>query len=177
MVQQMLMLTQRDLIDSQDVDAAQIRLLGIDEFTWDDSSWGCASASEDREDTSGYRFVFSAGQRVYVYHTDASDTYFLCEDDGWLAQEGHPLPLDPIAEAMIDLAARDIPGEAVDLVGLLALDWPDSSLGCPQADGEYEEAVTPGYRMVFKVGDDRIMYHTSTRTIKRCALEDEILPF
>jgi hypothetical protein len=37
-----------------------------------------------------------------------------------------------------------------------AVEWPDSSLGCPQPDMMYLQVITPGYQVVFEV--DGVQY-------------------
>jgi hypothetical protein len=96
--------------------------------------------------------------------------------------EGAPIPLDPIEQSMVELSARDAashvetPESEIQLVSLLAVEWPDSSVGCPKPDAEYAEVPTPGYRMVFRAGKETLIYHASIRHFVRCAPDEEILP-
>jgi hypothetical protein len=179
--------TMADLVTQPRIDPADIRLLSLDELTWRNDSWGCRARYDagyiDPAVVPGYRIVYSAGQRAYVYHTDQDGAFFLCDDQDWLALEGEPIPLDPIAQAMVDLCIHDIskrletPEETdIQLISLVMVNWPDSSIGCPRAAAEYEDTLTPGYRMVFRAGDDTLIYHTSIRQVLRCTLDEEILP-
>lgn len=53
-----------------------------------------------------------------------------------------------------DLAER-LGADTADLHPIQAeyVDWNDGSLGCPKPGEVYPQAITPGYRIVFEVGD------------------------
>lgn len=184
--QTMIDLTMADLIDQVGVSPEDIRLLSLDAFIWREAAWGCPAQFADNlihpAETPGYRLVYDTGRRVYVYHTDRRATFFLCDDSSWLALEGEPIPLDPIEASMVELSARDaakylaVDVEALQLVSLVMVDWPDSSIGCPKPNADYADILTPGYRMVFRAGDETLIYHTSIRQVTRCAPGEEILP-
>jgi hypothetical protein len=176
----------RDLVAQHAVGPETIRLLSVDAVIWRDESWGCqtrdGSSHMETPPTPGYRIVFAANSRVYVYHTNDQDTFFLCPDRAWLALEGEPVIVDPIAQSMVDLTRHDavqrlsVPDTEATLVSLLAVDWPDSSLGCPKAGADYEDQEMWGYRIVFQVTGQTIIYHTSIRDFVLCRPEEEILP-
>ena len=47
-----------------------------------------------------------------------------------------------------DLSKRTgLPKSDIKVVSVEAVQWPDTSLGCPQPDMMYAEVVTPGYRI------------------------------
>lgn len=51
-----------------------------------------------------------------------------------------------------------------------ATNWPDSSLGCPQAGMAYSQVVTPGYKVVLTYKQTQYEYHTDQRgTIVLCS--------
>jgi hypothetical protein len=185
-VQALIDRTARDLVEQAGVAPESVRLVSVDAVTWNDESWGCESRSAGSPTTlpatRGYRIVFTAGSRVYVYHTDNQDTFFLCQDRAWLALEGEPVIVDPIAQSMVDLTRQDAaqrlkaPDTEIKLVSLLTILWPDSSLGCPRAGADYEDREMSGYRIVFRMADETLIYHTSIRDFVRCAPEEEILP-
>lgn len=178
--------TMDDLVQQQDIHPADVRLLSLEAFTWHDASLGCTGRYDAGQSwtitTPGYRILYSANNRIYAYHTNALNTFFLCEDRAWLALEGEPLLVDPIAASLVELTRRaaasrlDIPETSLVLASLLAIDWPDSSVGCPKPGGTYEDRLTPGYRIVFHAGSETIIYHTSIRDFVRCTPEEEILP-
>jgi hypothetical protein len=41
--------------------------------------------------------------------------------------------------------------------------WPDASLGCPQAGQLYSQIVTPGFLVLIASGGRQLEYHTDTR--------------
>jgi hypothetical protein len=183
--QRLIELATTDLIDTRGLDAAAVRLMSLDAFTWPDAGLGCDG--EGGGDTAlgqvdGYRIVFTAGTRIFVYHTDGDAAFVLCADPGWMAREGQPLPLDPIADSMVEQVQRDaarrldVAQTRVRLVSLLTMTWPDASVGCPQPEIDYADVETPGYRIVVRADDQTLIYHTSIRHFVPCVPEDEVLP-
>jgi hypothetical protein len=70
-------------------------------------------------------------------------------------------PETAIALAKEDLAERS--GEAVgkiDVLGVETVEWADTSLGCPQPGRMYAQVITPGYRIILKVGGEQYEYHS-----------------
>ena len=66
-----------------------------------------------------------------------------------------------LAAARRDLAQRQKVDESqITLVRAEAVDWPDSSLGCPQPGMMYLQVITPGYRLVLAAGGVSVEYHT-----------------
>jgi hypothetical protein len=72
----------------------------------------------------------------------------------------------PGAQEVVRLAKEDLAqrlGVAVDqiqLVSVEAVDWSDTSLGCPQPGMMYAQVITPGYRVVLEAGGKQYDYHT-----------------
>ena len=70
------------------------------------------------------------------------------------------------AEAAIRLARQelaqnlDLATEAVLLISVEAVEWPDASLGCPQPGRTYAQVITPGFRVVLEVGGKTYEFHT-----------------
>lgn len=65
-----------------------------------------------------------------------------------------------IAFAITDLADQfGYDTDTVMLESIEAVEWPDSALGCPQVDQEYEASPVPGYRIVLRAGDQSYEYH------------------
>ena len=160
-----------DLSARQDINPADIRLISLEAITWPDTSLGCASARDGHPgNVHGYRLLFSAGRDLYTYHADRGETVLLCEDADWTDWQGEPLPPDPIAESMVELAARDaarqldVPTSQLALASLMAVTWPDASIGCPKPNGEYEEQTEPGFRIAFRAGEEAIIYTPASAT-------------
>lgn len=79
--------------------------------------------------------------------------------------------LDDLDEAEAALAAAGadylaeelaVDVDAVELVGVEAVDWPDASLGCPEPDMMYAAMLTPGYIFTYEVDGETYNVHTST---------------
>ena len=184
----LLALTLDDLRTRLDQDPVDVRLLSVDSFRWATTGWECARPAADAQDavrsagTRGYRIVYAVDGRAYVYHTDTRGAFFLCRDRQWLALEGEPVLLDPIAEALVDRSRRDaarrldVAEDDLRLVSVLTLVWPDASLGCPKTNADYPERETPGYRIVFRTQDATAIYHTSAQDVLFCTPEEELLP-
>ncbi len=59
---------------------------------------------------------------------------------------------------------------ALTVTGIDAVDWPDSSLGCPEDGGVYAQVISPGYRITVTDGTSTLEYHTgSNEAIVLCA--------
>ena len=73
---------------------------------------------------------------------------------------GNPGIKDPVVQAMIDLSQRiDVPMDDIVLVSLLEVTWRDGSLGCPEADVAYTQALVPGQQMILQVNGEEYYYH------------------
>ena len=67
-----------------------------------------------------------------------------------------------VAWAKKDLAARlGVSPEGIALVSIDAVEWRDSSLGCPQPGQMYLQVITPGYRFVLRADDATYEYHSA----------------
>ncbi|MBE0431788.1 MAG: hypothetical protein IBX67_08190 [Dehalococcoidia bacterium] len=77
---------------------------------------------------------------------------------------GAPIPdgaTPAVEQAKEDLAARKgIDKEQITVVSVKAVNWPDSSLGCPQPDMFYAQVITPGYRIVLSWGGRAYEFHS-----------------
>ena len=66
-----------------------------------------------------------------------------------------------LAAAGADLAQQTgLPVEKITLVSMEAMEWRDSSLGCPQEGFMYAQVITPGYLIVLEVEGKQFEYHT-----------------
>jgi hypothetical protein len=71
-----------------------------------------------------------------------------------------------VAQARADLAAREnVSADEVEVVRVEAVDWPDASLGCPEPGMMYAQVITPGWRIVLRVGSREAIYHTDQRRV------------
>jgi hypothetical protein len=68
-----------------------------------------------------------------------------------------------------DLARRlDLPAEEITGVSIDAVNWPDTSLGCPEAGMMYAQVITPGFLVVLESGDQTYEYHSGADHIVLC---------
>ncbi len=68
---------------------------------------------------------------------------------------------DLVVIAVGDLARRlSVHASLIAVSKVEPVDWPDSSLGCPQPDMLYTQVVTPGYRIVLSAQAQAYEYHS-----------------
>lgn len=66
-----------------------------------------------------------------------------------------------LKKAASDLMEREnLNPTQVEVVEVEAVEWNDSSLGCPEEGKMYAQVITPGYRIVFETPEGRKVYHT-----------------
>jgi len=71
---------------------------------------------------------------------------------------------DVVEIAKEDLGRRlGLSVSEISLISVEAVDWPDTSLGCPQPGMAYAQVITPGYRVVLGAPGETYEYHTDTR--------------
>jgi hypothetical protein len=85
--------------------------------------------------------------------------------------EGATAPADSPAAAVppkiLDVAMDDLVAQtgadpaAVTVVSAEQVAWPDGSLGCPQPDMMYTQAIVEGYRLILEVDGQTYDYHFS----------------
>jgi len=69
------------------------------------------------------------------------------------------------ANAQADLAEQlGVSPDEIEVVSAEAVEWGDSSLGCPQEGMMYAQVLTPGYRIVLGYGGETYAYHTAAQT-------------
>ena len=70
------------------------------------------------------------------------------------------------SEAQIELAKQNLANrlgtstESITVASVEEVEWPDSSLGCPEPGKMYAQIVTPGYRIMLQAGGKDYEYHT-----------------
>jgi hypothetical protein len=75
-----------------------------------------------------------------------------------------PMVARIVALVKVDLARREsIEPDEIVLLNGERVEWPDSSLGCPEPDTFYAQVVTPGYLILLKTEQDVYQYHTDER--------------
>jgi hypothetical protein len=67
----------------------------------------------------------------------------------------------PVTAAVLHLSAElDVATDRIEIVSARAVEWPDTSLGCPQPGQVYAEVITPGYAIVLEIEGERFEVHT-----------------
>jgi hypothetical protein len=80
------------------------------------------------------------------------------------AQEVTP---PPQARSVVRLAEEDLAqrlglrSDQIQLISVQAVEWSDTSLGCPQPGMMYAQVITPGYRVTLEAGGQTYDYHTN----------------
>lgn len=90
--------------------------------------------------------------------------------------------LDPVAAELVRLAQRrlgddqDLPTQAMRVVDVMPVRWPDSSLGCPLPGQTYTPVQIDGYRIVLAAGDREYIFHSDFDRVLPCDASSEQLP-
>ena len=161
------------------IPASDIRVVRADPHEWPDTSLGCPEPGRVYLDviTPGYVIVLQAQGRQYEYHTDRSQMVVHCASNQSSATPGTPGETTPVNDMPnpVRLAVAALADElhvatsAIAVVAAEPVEWPDSSLGCPQPGRAYLQIVTPGYRVVLAANGQRYEYHTNNRDmVVRC---------
>jgi len=70
------------------------------------------------------------------------------------------------AEMVVELAKEDlakrkgIDAGKITVVAVEAVDWPDTSLGCPEPGMMYAQVITPGYKILLSYAGETYEYHS-----------------
>ena len=71
---------------------------------------------------------------------------------------------DQVQIAIADLRDRLAdPNAVIDIASVEEVDWPDGSIGCPQPDMVYTQAIVNGMRIVLRSGNVDYLYHQGGR--------------
>lgn len=94
-------------------------------------------------------------------------------------EEGMATPLSPSGLTARERAAADlcvstlatqlaIPAEKIQILDVEAVEWPDTSLGCPEPGMMYAQVITPGYRVRLQAGEAIYTLHTDGKRAVSC---------
>ncbi len=82
---------------------------------------------------------------------------------------------DVVQLAKEDLARRlDLSSDVIEVVLVEEVEWPDTSLGCPQPGMMYAQVITPGYCVVLGAEGHMYEYHAAGGQVTLC--EDDGQP-
>jgi hypothetical protein len=76
------------------------------------------------------------------------------------------IAIPPGAQPAVDAAIADTVRRLAmkpRVVGVERVTWRDGSLGCPQPDMNYTQALIPGWRIELAVGSKSVVYHASEK--------------
>ncbi len=137
-----------------EVSTGEVEVLSVESVEWPDASLGCPKEGEMYADvvTPGYLFVLEAqGRRIEIHTDEKGETVVFCT----------PTMDQPLAAAIALVAEeKGISEEEIVLLSAEPVDWPDSSLGCPQPETAYLQVITPGYKIVVLAGEEEVEVHT-----------------
>ena len=79
------------------------------------------------------------------------------------AMPGRPqvIPDDVWAILLAELSDLGVASNAPTIVAAEEVTWSDGSLGCPQPNMGYTQALVPGYRVVLEVDGEEFHFHAS----------------
>lgn len=96
------------------------------------------------------------------------------EVGGGADQTGESVPTEMEAAARELLVNEEgVDEDALTLISSESVSWSDASLGCPQEGFAYAQVVTPGYKLVFAVGDTSYAVHTNADASNLIVCNDE----
>ena len=75
--------------------------------------------------------------------------------------------------ALADLTERIGDDRVIEVIAAHRLTWPDGSLGCPQPDMAYTQALVDGYRIEFADGGYLFIYHGASGSDPFLCVEGE----
>ncbi len=82
-----------------------------------------------------------------------------------LSLQAAPGEETPLVAAIKNLAEQTgLPPEQINRVSVEAVEWSDTSLGCPQEGYMYAQVITPGYKIILEAEGVQYEYHTDEGT-------------
>ena len=129
--------------------------------------------------TPGYQVILAVKGQTYAYHVGVN-SFVLCEPEEPMNEtEKAPGPTPPLAlggtagalveQAKADLVERTgVTEDQITLSHIEAVEWRDSSLGCPQPGMNYLMVITPGYLIRLETDGTVYEYHTSRNHVVLC---------
>ncbi|MFQ5854746.1 MAG: hypothetical protein ACE5LU_03765 [Anaerolineae bacterium] len=142
-----------------------IDLIDLEPAEWPTAALGCPQPGMMYAQviTPGYIVRLKTDDNVYEVHVSKSGHVVFCDAEEESTRMVVPEAAKPaVMAARRDLASRaNVEVEAVQVVEFEAVEWSDSSLGCPEPGKMYLQVITPGYRVVLQAAGQTYEYHTS----------------
>jgi hypothetical protein len=178
-------MVRQDLAERLKTAPDNVTVVDAQAVNWPDASLGCPQPGKMYAQviTPGYQIVLRVGGQEYTYHTGGSN-FTLCENGEPILDESKSAPdeLDPQQADLVDQAQEDLlkrlktAPDSIVLQSIEPVEWPDSSLGCPQPGMNYLMVVTPGYLIKLETGGKIYEYHTDTSHVVYCENPKPPLP-
>lgn len=159
-----------DLSMRLNISTADIVLQWAGAVEWPDSSIGCPEPGMNylMVVTPGYLIKLEAKGRIYQYHAGENSPFY-CENPQEPLNSSDPQEKRIVEIAKADLAKRlNVAESEISLVRVKAVDWPDTSMGCPQPGMMYAQMITPGYHIILSAGGQEYDYRGSLKTATLC---------
>jgi hypothetical protein len=161
------------------VQPGALSLLRSDPREWPSTALGCPDPGQVYAEyiVPGFLMEFSDGSTSYAVHTSLSErpgepmVYCDAQRPVDLSLDAAPPTSDPAAQAMVELARQDLANELeidaaeVTVMTVSPIEWPDSSLGCPQPDASYLQVLTPGFKIELQALGQLYTYHTDQQSV------------
>lgn len=153
------------LAASLGIDASAVFVASVEQRVWPDASLDRPQPGESyaQVQTPGYLILLEYEGGMAAYHADQSG--LMVAPDGTritlgLAEVPGEDYADFVMDAIEDLAGRHgIEPQAVTVIRVEEVQWPDSARGLPEPGMMYTQAIVPGHRIVLEAGERRFAYH------------------
>jgi hypothetical protein len=151
--------------------STEIEVVGFEEVIWSDSSLGCPEPDMMYTQTiiDGYVIQLQIGDETFNYHGANGEDPFLClnapDANSEIEESAEESMANSQSQRRIDHAKNDLAErleinlEAIELISNEQVTWNDGSLGCPQPDMMYTQALIDGYQIQLQVGGQVYNYH------------------
>ncbi len=154
--------------------ATALTLVSAEQVTWPDMSLGCPQPDMMYAQvlTPGWQIVFAdaEGREYNVHTTESREHFVICEPS---VESAAPSPYrdNPAVEAAIKTLVEQegVAEESITVEDVIAVEWPNSCLGCEKPDQYCLMVITPGYRITLKSGTETYALHTD-RTGRRAII-------
>jgi hypothetical protein len=165
-----------DLSTRLGISAETIQVVSVELVDWPDTSLGCPQEGQMYAQVivPGRRVVLEAEGEQYTYHTGDGNV-ILCQDESSAPPESTPeTGLDPAVAALVEQAKADLSERAevavedITVQTVQAVQWRDSSLGCPEPGMQYLQVITPGYLIRLEANGEVYEYHTDDTQVVYC---------
>lgn len=140
-------------------------IIDVEAREWPTAAMGCPQPDTAYAQvvTTGYAVRLKMGDNVYEVHVSDDGQVVFCDAEE--EQKGMQVPTSAqpaVNAAKQDLASRiDASVDTIEVIEFEAVDWRDSSLGCPEPGKSYLQVITPGYRVVLQADGQTYEYHTN----------------